>query len=48
MVIITLGVEKFEGSRLFLLDKSHKVQNYYKVNIVKQQKNFLVHIKLMT
>lgn len=31
-------------NKIFLLDKSHKFKNYFKVNIIKQQKAVLIQI----
>ena len=38
-----ISTQKIKDDRLFLLDKSHKFQNYYQVNIVKQQNTVLIH-----
>ena len=45
--VTTLVEEKIgfqKENKLFLLDKSHKFQNYCKVNIIKQQNIVLIHI----
>ena len=45
---VTTFVEKKIGSQkesnFFLLDKSFKFRNYYKVNMKKQQNTVLIHI----
>ena len=41
-----IGAQKIECNGLLLVDRSHKFQNLYKVNIyiVKQQNTVLIHI----
>ena len=52
MAVTTLVVEKFGAQKikcngLLLLDKSHKFQNLYKVNVYSIQNTVLIHILLI-